>query len=163
MSTGSAMRKPRIQPGRGSAHADSMIDGRTMLTGHGALGVGQRLLAERLRERVGVGPADAGGAGPSGLDEAVAHPALAELLGLGGERGRAGGAELGAGGGAELDELDRLAAGRLGVAAQPAGRGDLGLPAQPEVERPGADELLGGVAASVAGDVARRHRHDVRA
>ena len=33
MSTGSAMRKPRIHPGRGSAHADSMIDGRTMLTG----------------------------------------------------------------------------------------------------------------------------------
>ena len=33
MSTGSAMRKPRIQPGRGSAQADSMIDGRTMLTG----------------------------------------------------------------------------------------------------------------------------------
>ena len=31
--TGSAMRKPRIQPGRGSAHADSMMDGRTMLTG----------------------------------------------------------------------------------------------------------------------------------
>jgi len=33
MMTGSAMRKPRIQPGFGSAHEDSMIDGRTMLTG----------------------------------------------------------------------------------------------------------------------------------
>ena len=31
--TGSAMRKPRIQPGLGSAQADSMIEGRTMLTG----------------------------------------------------------------------------------------------------------------------------------
>ncbi len=31
--TGSAMRKPRIQPGRGSASADSMIDGRTIDTG----------------------------------------------------------------------------------------------------------------------------------
>ncbi len=31
--TGSAIRKPRIQPGFGSATADSMIDGRTMLTG----------------------------------------------------------------------------------------------------------------------------------
>ena len=31
--TGSAMRKPRIQPGLGSAQADSMIDGRTMLIG----------------------------------------------------------------------------------------------------------------------------------
>ena len=33
MITGSAMRKPRIQPGRGSASAVSMMDGRTMLTG----------------------------------------------------------------------------------------------------------------------------------
>ena len=30
---GSAMRKPRIQPGRGSASADSMIEGRTMVMG----------------------------------------------------------------------------------------------------------------------------------
>jgi hypothetical protein len=33
MMTGSAMRKPRIQPGRGSASDDSMIDGRTIVTG----------------------------------------------------------------------------------------------------------------------------------
>ena len=31
--TGSAIRNPRIQPGTGSAHADSMIDGRTIETG----------------------------------------------------------------------------------------------------------------------------------
>ena len=31
--TGSAIRNPRIQPGRGSANADSMIDGRTIETG----------------------------------------------------------------------------------------------------------------------------------
>ncbi len=30
---GSAMRKPRIHPGRGSASADSMIDGRTIESG----------------------------------------------------------------------------------------------------------------------------------
>ena len=30
---GSAMRKPRIHPGRGSASADSMIDGRTKVMG----------------------------------------------------------------------------------------------------------------------------------
>ena len=30
---GSAMRKPRIQPGRGSASADSMIEGRTKVMG----------------------------------------------------------------------------------------------------------------------------------
>ena len=31
--TGSAIRKPRIHPGLGSTTADSMIEGRTMLTG----------------------------------------------------------------------------------------------------------------------------------
>ena len=30
---GSAMRKPRIHPGRGSANADSMIEGRMMVIG----------------------------------------------------------------------------------------------------------------------------------
>ena len=30
---GSAMRKPRIQPGRGSEMADSMMDGRTKVMG----------------------------------------------------------------------------------------------------------------------------------
>ena len=30
---GSAMRKPRIQPGRGSASDDSMMEGRTMVMG----------------------------------------------------------------------------------------------------------------------------------
>src|SRR3954447_1777362 len=37
MITGSAMRNPRIQPGLGSASADSMIDGRTIETGIGPL------------------------------------------------------------------------------------------------------------------------------
>ena len=32
---GSAIRKPRIHPGLGSDSADSMIDGRTMLSGTG--------------------------------------------------------------------------------------------------------------------------------
>ena len=35
MMTGSAIRKPRIQPGFGSAQDDSMIEGRTMLIGTG--------------------------------------------------------------------------------------------------------------------------------
>ena len=33
MITGSAMRNPRIQPGNGSTSDDSMIDGRTIVTG----------------------------------------------------------------------------------------------------------------------------------
>jgi hypothetical protein len=34
MMIGSAIRNPRIQPGRGSARADSMIEGRTMVMGN---------------------------------------------------------------------------------------------------------------------------------
>ena len=65
---------------------------------HVALGLDQRPLAERLGVGVGVGPAERGGAGPAGLDQSVARPsALAELLGLGGQRRRAGRAELGCG------------------------------------------------------------------
>ena len=33
MMTGSAIRKPRIQPGRGCESADSTIEGRTKVTG----------------------------------------------------------------------------------------------------------------------------------
>ncbi len=33
MMIGSAMRNPRIHPGRGSVSADSMMDGRTMVIG----------------------------------------------------------------------------------------------------------------------------------
>ena len=42
MMIGSAMRKPRIHPGRGSAQADSMIEGRTMETGRSPPEIGNR-------------------------------------------------------------------------------------------------------------------------
>ncbi len=51
-------------------------------------------LAERLGVGVGVGPAERGGAGPPGLDHAVLDPGLATLLGLGGQGGGAGRAQL---------------------------------------------------------------------
>ena len=130
---------------------------------HVALHVGERLLAERLGERVGVRPADAGGPRPPGFDELVLHPALAELFGLRRERGRAGGAEFGAGLGAELDEAGGFAARRVAVGAQASARGNLAAPVDPDVERAVADEDLRGVAAPVAGDVARRHGDEVRA
>ena len=60
---GSAMRKPRIQPGRGSASADSMIEGRTMVMGTVVAVLGdQGPLAQGLGVGVGVGPAE--GLGP---------------------------------------------------------------------------------------------------
>ncbi len=142
--------------------ADSMIDGRTIDTGTRTLDVGQRLLAERLRERVGVGPADAGGTGAAGLDQLVLDPAFAELLGLRGERRGAGGAEFGAGLGAELLEPFAGAARGVGVGAQAPAGGHLVAPVDADVERAVAHELLGCVAAAVAGDVARRHGDEVR-
>ena len=156
------MRNPRIHPGRGSVHADSMIDGLTMLTGTAPRESIEGLLAERLGEGVGVRPADARRPGTPGLDELITHPPFAQLLGLGRQGWSAGGSELAAGVGTEVGQAIGLPAGRLAVAAQPAGGGDLVAPAQPQVERTLRHQLLGGVAAAVAGDVARRHGDEVR-
>ena len=62
-----------------------------------APGLLQGLLAQRLGVGVGVGPAQGGGPGPAGLGHPVGDPALAELLGLVGQEGHAGGAQLVAG------------------------------------------------------------------
>ncbi len=129
---------------------------------HVALHVGQRLLAERLGEGVGVRPADAGGPRSPGLDELVLHPALAELFGLRREGGRPGGAELGTGVGTELHETCGFTARRVTVGAQASARRNLAAPVDADVERAVADEDLGCVAATVAGDVARRHGDEVR-
>ncbi len=75
---GSAIRKPRIHPGFGSASADSMIDGRTMVIGTSrAVLTDQRLLAEGLGVRVRVGPPERLGAGFAGLDHSPAYPVFA--------------------------------------------------------------------------------------
>ncbi len=72
---GSAIRNPRIQPGFGSANADSMIEGRTMVIGEPvAVLTDQRLLAERLGVRVGVGPPERLGSGLAGFDHSDAAP-----------------------------------------------------------------------------------------
>ena len=78
-------------------------------------------LAEGLGVGVGVGPAERRGAGPAGLDHLLLHPGAAALLGLGGERGDAGGAELGAGLLAEPGQRVGPAAVGLGVGARLAG------------------------------------------
>ena len=129
---------------------------------HVASRVDQRLLAERLGECIGIGPADARRARPAGIDESVANPALAQLLGLGGQRRGAGGAELAAGLGAQAGELLWLPTGGLVVAAEPASSGDLGAPVEPEVERSRRNELLRCAAAAVAGHVTGRHGDEVR-
>ena len=122
----------------------------------------QRLLTERLRERVGIRPADARGAGASGFDELIRDPALAQLLGLGSQSGGSGGTELLGCFGAERAQLWGEAAGGLGVAADAARRCDLLAPVQTEVERAFADQFLRCVAAPVAGDVAGAHGDEVR-
>ena len=99
----------------------------------------------------------------SGRDQLVLDPAFAQLLGLGGERRRAGGAELAP---RFLAELCRAVAGcRLSASVSPLRRRAAATSArqlQPDVERSFADEFLGSVAAAVAGDVARAHGDEVR-
>ena len=76
---------PRARLGEGR------LDDRRAHDGDGQVGVAgdQGPLAERLGEGVGVGPAERLGPGPAGLDQLVAHPVLAQLLGpLGQEVGR---------------------------------------------------------------------------
>ena len=104
MMIGSAMRKPRIQPGSGSAQADSMIGGPDDRHRDVAPVLGERHLAERLGIGVGVGPPERGGTGAAGVDQLGLHPVLAALLGLGGEQRGAGGAELVTGRGGDLVE-----------------------------------------------------------
>ena len=129
---------------------------------HRALDVGECLLAEGLGERVGIGPADAGGACPTCFDQLVLDPLLAQLLGLRGERRGARGAEFGAGFLAERFELLAAAARCVGVGSQPAAGLHLVAPIDADVERSVADELLWRVAPSVARDVAGRHGHEMR-
>ena len=144
---GSAMRKPRIHPGRGSASADSMIDGRTMVMGTRGCAAHQGALAQRLGEGVGVGPAERLGARPSSLDELGPDPLVAQLLGSLRQQVGPGRAELGA---RRLGEL-RQALGRarrgLEVVAQTPRRGHLGV-----------DVDFGGDGGVGAGPRPRRHR-----
>ena len=111
---GSAIRKPRIQPGRGSASADSMMDGRMMVIGSTSPNwVDQGALAEGLGVRIGVGPAERLGAGLADLDHLLLDPVLAQALGPLGEQVQAGAAQ--------------LLACRLVEALQPFGLAGLGL------------------------------------
>ncbi len=129
---------------------------------HCALGLGERLLAECLGVRVGIGPADARGSRSSGLHQLIAHPAFAELLGLAGQRGSACRSELGLGLLAHLAQMIRVTTRSFEVAAQPAGCSHLLAPVEPQVERAFADQLLGGRSATVTGDVAGADGHQVR-
>ena len=162
MITGSAMRKPRIQPGRGLGSADSMIDGRTIDTGHVAAVLQQGPLAEGLGVGVGVGPAERGGAGPAGLDHLVVHP-----RGCGAARSWPASAGVPAAPSSARASLrkrvERLgsAAVGLGVGAGPAGAVDLGPPVDVDEERALVHRLLGRRAAPVAGHVAGGHGDEV--
>ena len=129
---------------------------------HGAPVLHERLLAQGLGVGVGVGPAEADGAGPAGLDHAVGHPALAELLGLG--RPAPACRRRPARRRAPLRNVASMAGDAalvLGVGAGPAGGGHLAPPVDAEVERAVGHQRLGRRAPAVAGHVAGRHGHQV--
>ena len=73
----------------------------------------QHALAQGLRERVGVGPAEGLGACAPSSDELAPHPVVAQLLAALGQQMGTGRAQ--------------LVARRLGEAAKPFGRARLGL------------------------------------
>ncbi len=129
---------------------------------HVTLHLHQRAFAERLRVRVRVGPSERRGARSARGDELVGHPTLAERFRLGRERGCACRSELCT----RLASIARqpgwITARGIGVSAGAAGRGDLAPPVDAEVERPLAHQLLRRIAATVARDVRRRHRDEMR-
>ena len=128
---------------------------------HVALGLGERLLAERLGVGVGVGPTDAGGASAAGFHQLRLHPCLAQALRLGGECRAAGCAQLLVGFATEVGELLDAAAGGVYIATEAtAGRHFL-LPVEADVPVAFADQRLRRVAAAVAGDIAGAHAHHV--
>ena len=75
--TGSAIRKPRIHPGRGSARDG--LDDRGPDEGDWQViaDLEEGVLAERLRKGVGVRPSESPGPAPAELHHAVVHPVAA--------------------------------------------------------------------------------------
>ena len=127
-----------------------------------AAGLGQGPLTEGLGEGVGVGEPEAGRPGPARLGHLVVHPAAAQALHLLGQRGYACRAQLPAGLDRQRGQALGAAAGLLGVAAGPAGAGDLIAPADVGEERRLVHQLLGRGAPPAAGHVAGGHRDQVR-
>jgi len=121
----------------------------------------ERLLAERLGEGVGVGPAE--GLGPCGpaVDQLALHPILSDLLGPGGEEMLTRTAEFAAGLLGETGQL--LGPARLGleVGAKAACRIDLGAPVGVDGEAVLREQFLSGLALVRARHVRRRHGDQV--
>src|SRR5581483_3627038 len=126
-----------------------------------AAGLGERALAERLRVRIRVGPAERRGPGAARLDHPVLDPLGAALLGLRGEQRYPGGAELAARLGAEAAEGFGASAVCFRIRPGAAGGVDLGAPVDVEEERAVGEHLLGCGPPPVTGDVAGRHRDEV--
>ena len=125
-------------------------------------GPGDGDLAERLGERVRVGPPDRRGTGAAALDHPVVHPVLAQPFGSLGQDRSAGRTELGAGGGGELRQPFRFAALGVGVGPGTTRCRDLGPPVERRHDRVRVDGLLGGGTSPVARDVAGADADQVR-
>ena len=121
----------------------------------------QRLFAQGLGERVGIGPSHTRGARTAGGDELILHPPLTTLFGLLGEGRGAGGAEFATRVGSEFGQSFGCAAGRFGVTAQTTRGRHFGAPRQADVEWSGVHEFFGCVAATVAGHVTGGNGYEV--
>ncbi len=129
--------------------------------GHVTLLLRHRPLGEGLGIGVGVGPAQRLGPRPTGLHQAVGHPLLAQLLGLGGQQRWPRRAQLGPRLLGEAGQQVGAAALGVGVGAGPAGGVDLGPPVQVGAERGLGERRLGRQAPAAPGHVGGRHGDDV--
>ncbi len=162
MMTGSAMRKPRIHPGFGSAQADSMMDGRTIDTGTLPLESVSACSPSALVNAYASGhPTLAARERPASTSWSLTQRSRSCSV-FAARAGAPAAPEFVACFLAILHQPFGLAAERFCVAPQPARGGNFRLPRQADVERAGADEFFGCVAAPVAGDVAGADGDEVR-
>ncbi len=147
---------PRLGQGRlddrGADHGDG--DGVAVLGD-------QRTLAQRLRVRIGVRPAQRLGPGLADRDHLLLDPVLAQPFGPLRQQVQSGAPELLAGRLVELRQSLGPAGLRLAVAALAPGGGDLVAPVDLHGERVGVEQLLLRLALVGAGHVGGRHRHEV--
>ena len=133
----------RLDDGR-AHHADRHVSGH----------LGRSDLTESLGIGVRVRKAQGGGPSHAGLGHPVVHPPGAQLLGLGGQAGSAGGPQFAVGLLAEVPEAFRGPAVGLRFIPDPASRVHFGSPVHINEEGAGVHSLLGGAAPPASGHVA---------
>ena len=123
--------------------------------------VEQSVLAERLREGIGVRPPERLRPGAPERHHPIANPVASELFGLLSQERRAGRTELGPSGPVEACQPLGTSAGCVLVLASAPGCSHFGLPVELRHEPGGRDQLFGGVALVTAVHIRRRDRDEV--